>query len=79
MILFLSFVTKIPIGDQNFSAQYSVFWLGDQNYAGDQNSKKIGDQSSEKSWWPKFQWQYSVHQQKRGGVKVRKILVLFGY
>jgi len=47
-IIFFRLVTKIPLGDQNFSVQYSVFWLGDQN------SKKLvtkvpknrGDQNS---------------------------------
>ena len=57
-ILFFRLVTKIPLGDHNFSVQYSVFWLGAKFFdvfwpkklvtkvpknRGDQNS---GDQNS---------------------------------
>jgi len=47
--------TKIPSGDENCGDENSVYFLGDEYSAGDEDSENVGDESSEKSWRRNFQ------------------------
>ena len=58
-IRFSRLVTKIPTGDQNFSAQYSVFELVTKIPLVTK-FQKISDQSFKKDWWPKFRYPTSL-------------------